>query len=74
MNTASWLALAAGRQFTQPRAHLLSLIHISAPKTTILGPSEVFLSKGSTLNLTCVISRGPTTQPYIIWTHNSKVS
>ena len=42
--------------------------------TTILGAGEVFLSKGSTLNLTCVVSRGPARQPFIIWTHNSKVS
>ena len=45
----------------------------SDPNTTILGPREVFLSKGSTLNLTCVIRGGPEKQPFILWTHNSKV-
>ena len=43
------------------------------PQTEISGPPEVFLSKGSTLNLTCIIRNGPTHQPFIIWTHNSKV-
>lgn len=43
------------------------------PQTEISGPPEVFLSKGSTLNLTCIIRNGPASQPFIIWTHNSKV-
>ena len=43
------------------------------PQTEIVGPPEVFLSKGSTLNLTCIIRNGPSSQPFIIWTHNSKV-
>ena len=47
---------------------------VTDPKTRILGSSEVFLSKGSTLNLTCVITGGPQKQPYIIWTHDSKVN
>ena len=48
--------------------------HIPDPQTEISGPPEVFLSKGSTLNLTCIIRNGPPSQPFIIWTHNSKVS
>ena len=48
--------------------------HILDPQTEISGPPEVFLSKGSTLNLTCIIRNGPPSQPFIIWTHNSKVS
>ncbi len=45
----------------------------SEPETTILGPQEVFLSKGSTLSLTCVVRGGPKRQPFIMWTHDSKV-
>ena len=61
---------AARQLFEQHFCHPI----ISDPKTDILGSSEVFLSKGSTLNLTCVITQGPSKQPFIIWTHNSKVS
>jgi len=43
------------------------------PQTEISGPQEVYLSKGSTLNLTCIIRNGPAHQPFIIWTHNSKM-
>jgi len=52
-----------------------SIVHLNVldPQTEILGSAEVFLSKGSTLNLTCVITKGPITQPFIIWTHNSKM-
>eukprot|EP00095_Tigriopus_kingsejongensis_P000747 snap_masked-scaffold273_size229271-processed-gene-1.9 protein:Tk00747 transcript:snap_masked-scaffold273_size229271-processed-gene-1.9-mRNA-1 annotation:"neuronal growth regulator 1-like" len=48
-------------------------LNVLDPTTNILGPDEVFLSKGSTLNLTCRITRGPNTQPFIIWTHQSKM-
>eukprot|EP00093_Oithona_nana_P008613 08613.XXX_287334_271768_1 [CDS] Oithona nana genome sequencing. len=52
-----------------------TIVHLKVldPLTEISGPSEVFLSKGSTLNLTCIIQNGPVSQPYIIWTHNSKM-
>jgi len=43
------------------------------PQTEISGLPEVYLSKGSTLNLTCIIRNGPAQQPFIIWTHNSKI-
>jgi len=51
------------------------VVHLKVldPQTEISGPPEVFLSKGSTLNLTCIIRNGPASQPFIIWTHNSKI-
>ena len=50
-----------------------TLLFSADPQTEISGLPEVYLSKGSTLNLTCIIRNGPAHQPFIIWTHNSKV-
>lgn len=58
---------------TENKTVKLVYLRVLDPKTEIAGPSEVFLSKGSTLNLTCVITDGPSSQPFIIWTHNSKM-
>lgn len=40
----------------------------------MLGPTELYIECGSTINLTCVIRESPEPPAYIIWTHNNMVS
>lgn len=44
------------------------------PSTEILGGPDVYIDKGSTINLTCVISYSPEPPAYILWNHNDAVS
>lgn len=41
--------------------------------TEVLGPTELYIECGSTINLTCVIRESPEPPAYIIWTHNNMV-
>ena len=42
--------------------------------TSILGGPEIFLDKGSLLNISCIV-QGTTAQPkYFFWKHNGNVS
>ncbi|KAJ8955918.1 hypothetical protein NQ318_005466 [Aromia moschata] len=42
------------------------------PITTLLGGPEMYINKGSTMNLTCVVKHSPEPPPSIYWTHNSQ--
>ncbi|KAL4131007.1 hypothetical protein QTP88_008367 [Uroleucon formosanum] len=42
------------------------------PITTIIGGPDMFINKGSTMNLTCIIKHSPEPPPLIYWTHDSK--
>lgn len=46
----------------------------SEPITTILGGPDMYINKGSTMNLTCIVKHSPEPPPAIFWTHNSEVS
>jgi hypothetical protein len=48
-------------------------ISFSEPRTTIIGNDELFIEAGSTINLTCTIQTGPTTDALIYWNYNGKV-
>lgn len=47
---------------------------VSEPITTLLGAPELYINKGSTMNLTCMVKHSPEPPPSIYWTHNSQVS
>jgi hypothetical protein len=47
---------------------------VPEPKTTIVGNEELFIEAGSTINLTCTIQTGPTSDSLIYWNYNGKVS
>ena len=47
---------------------------VSEPVTIIVGAPELFVNKGSTINLTCVVRYAPEPPPMMIWSHNSEVS
>ncbi|XP_031626668.1 uncharacterized protein LOC116342964 isoform X1 [Contarinia nasturtii] len=42
------------------------------PSATILGGSDLFVDKGSTINLTCTIRFGPEPPGHIFWYHENK--
>jgi hypothetical protein len=44
------------------------------PITIIIGEPDMYIYKGSTINLTCVVKHSPEPPPAIYWTHNSQVS
>ncbi|KAF5307145.1 hypothetical protein FQR65_LT00661 [Abscondita terminalis] len=47
-------------------------MHLSVvePVTTLLGGPEMYINKGSTMNLTCIVRHSPEPPPSITWTHN----
>lgn len=49
-------------------------MHLSVvePITTLLGGPEMFINKGSTMNLTCIVQHSPEPPPTIYWSHNSQ--
>lgn len=46
----------------------------SEPVPTILGGPDLFVDKGSTINLTCTIRFGSEPHGHIFWKHEDKVS
>ncbi|KAK9309889.1 hypothetical protein QLX08_000536 [Tetragonisca angustula] len=57
---------------TPPIGHPVYLT-IVEPVTIIVGAPELFVNKGSTINLTCVVRYAPEPPPMMIWSHNSEV-
>ncbi|GLV39745.1 defective proboscis extension response 21 [Carabus blaptoides fortunei] len=49
-------------------------VHLSVvePVTTLLGGPEMYINKGSTMNLTCIVEHSPEPPPSIYWTHNQE--
>nr|CAD7398171.1 unnamed protein product [Timema cristinae] len=43
------------------------------PITIIIGEPDMYIYKGSTINLTCVVKHSPEPPPAIYWTHNSEL-
>lgn len=43
------------------------------PITEILGGPDLFLNKGSTINLTCIVRFAPEPSPTLSWAHNREV-
>lgn len=47
---------------------------VAEPTTDIIGGPELFIDRGSTINLTCVVLFSPEPPAYIFWNHNDAVS
>lgn len=45
----------------------------AVPTATILGGPDLYVDKGSTINLTCAIRFSPEPPPYIFWYHLDEV-
>ncbi|XP_066146101.1 neurotrimin-like isoform X3 [Euwallacea fornicatus] len=55
--------------------HLSHFIHLTViePDTEIMGGPELFIDRGSTINLTCVVRHSPEPPAYIFWNHNDAI-
>lgn len=49
-------------------------LFISEPTTDIIGAPDLYIDRGSTINLTCVVLYSPEPPAYIFWNHNDAVS
>ncbi|CAB3369599.1 Hypothetical predicted protein [Cloeon dipterum] len=56
---------------TPPIGHSMHL-SVVEPITTILGGPDMYINKGSTINLTCIIKNSPEPPAAIYWTHNNE--
>ncbi|KAL0278416.1 UNVERIFIED_CONTAM: hypothetical protein PYX00_000244 [Menopon gallinae] len=56
---------------TPPIGHSMHL-SVVEPITTIVGGPDMYINKGSTMNLTCIVKHSPEPPPAIFWTHNSE--
>ncbi|XP_065168018.1 zwei Ig domain protein zig-8-like isoform X1 [Atheta coriaria] len=55
---------------TTPPHGVLMTLSVVEPITTLLGGPEMYINKGSTMNLTCIVKHSPEPPPSIYWTHN----
>lgn len=51
-----------------------TVIPVLEPLTIIVGAPDLFVNKGSTINLTCVVKYAPEPPPSMTWSHNGDVS
>ncbi|KAL9904760.1 uncharacterized protein LOC119632087 isoform X5 [Glossina fuscipes] len=58
---------------TQPVRSFSVNLNIVVPTATILGGPDLYVDKGSTINLTCVIKFSPEQPTHIFWYHQDKV-
>ncbi|XP_021934398.1 zwei Ig domain protein zig-8 [Zootermopsis nevadensis] len=57
---------------TPPVGHPVYLTVVE-PITEILGGSDLFINRGSTINLTCLVRFAPEPPPAMLWSHNREV-
>ncbi|XP_066980083.1 zwei Ig domain protein zig-8-like [Macrobrachium rosenbergii] len=56
---------------TKPIKSYAVRLHVfTAPRATIIGSPDMHVNKGSTVNLTCVITHSPEPPEFIHWKHN----
>ncbi|KAJ9594610.1 hypothetical protein L9F63_027407, partial [Diploptera punctata] len=61
------------RLFFTPVINYSTLLLVSQPITEILGGPDLFINKGSTINLTCLVRYAPEPPPLMLWSHNREV-
>ncbi|KAJ8985278.1 hypothetical protein NQ317_007065 [Molorchus minor] len=49
---------------------IIQILKRGKPDTEIVGGPELFIDRGSTINLTCVVRHSPEPPAYIFWNHN----
>ncbi|XP_047474387.1 zwei Ig domain protein zig-8-like [Penaeus chinensis] len=57
---------------TPPVSHFIRL-KVVKPYTHVLGGPDMYINKGSTINLTCVVEFSPEPPDFIYWNHNDKI-
>ncbi|XP_066981019.1 zwei Ig domain protein zig-8-like [Macrobrachium rosenbergii] len=58
---------------TKPVTAITVKLEVVTPTAELLGDGSVYLDKGSTLNLTCVVHFSPTPPEFILWYHREKL-
>lgn len=58
---------------TQPIKSYSVRLNVVVPTASILGGPDLYVDKGSTINLTCAIRFSPEPPAYIFWHHQNKV-
>uniref|UniRef100_A0A146LIB2 Neurotrimin n=2 Tax=Lygus hesperus TaxID=30085 RepID=A0A146LIB2_LYGHE len=55
--------------------HMSHFIHLNVvePTTDIIGGPDLYIDRGSTINLTCVVLFSPEPPAYIFWNHNDAI-
>ncbi|XP_065333811.1 lachesin-like isoform X1 [Cloeon dipterum] len=55
--------------------HMSHFIHLNVvePTTDIIGSPDLYIDRGSTINLTCVVLYSPEPPAYIFWNHNDAI-
>ncbi|KAF6207678.1 hypothetical protein GE061_016125 [Apolygus lucorum] len=55
--------------------HMSHFIHLNVvePTTEIIGGPDLYIDRGSTINLTCVVLFSPEPPAYIFWNHNDAI-
>ncbi|XP_069700504.1 neurotrimin-like isoform X2 [Periplaneta americana] len=55
--------------------HMSHFIHLNVvePTTDIIGGPDLYIDRGSTINLTCVVLYSPEPPAYIFWNHNEAI-
>ncbi|KAI5744677.1 hypothetical protein M8J76_004344 [Diaphorina citri] len=57
---------------TTPPIGISMYLSVVEPITQIIGGPDMYINKGSTMNLTCVIKHSPEPPPAIYWLHNTE--
>ncbi|XP_076656017.1 zwei Ig domain protein zig-8 [Halictus rubicundus] len=55
-----------------PISHIVHL-NVIQPQTKILGAPDLYINRGSTINLTCIIWQSPEAPAYIFWNHKDEI-
>lgn len=53
---------------------IIYLYFIAEPVTEVVGGPDLFIDRGSTINLKCTVKFSPEPPLHIIWNHNNNVS
>lgn len=60
------------RETVDDLQYVVSTSH-AEPITEIMGGPDLFINKGSTINLTCLVRYAPEPPPAMVWSHNQQV-
>lgn len=71
---ATCLYVLSQNELTLGILTLYFFIPIAEPVTEIIGGPELYINKGSTINLTCIVKFAPEPPPSVVWSHNQQVS
>ncbi|XP_006618913.1 uncharacterized protein LOC122715420 isoform X1 [Apis laboriosa] len=58
---------------TTPHMSHIVYLDVIEPKTEILGAPDLYINRGSTINLTCVVLLSPEPPAFIFWNHNDAI-